>query len=80
MFSFMNKFPIVKKGRSVEIAAARGEALGDDLGAVTGTSLDKGVELARWRRLLFNWRPAHSYLRARVLFTGKSVARVTWPG
>ena len=26
-------------------AAARGEALGDDLGAVTGTSLDKGVEL-----------------------------------
>ena len=26
-------------------AAARGEALGDDLAAVTGTSLDKGVEL-----------------------------------
>ena len=45
MFSFMNKFPIVKKGRSVEIAAARGEALGDDLAAVTGASLDKGVEL-----------------------------------
>ncbi len=26
-------------------AAARGEALGDDLAAVTGTSLDKGLEL-----------------------------------
>jgi hypothetical protein len=37
--------PIVKKGRSIEIATARGKALGDDLGAVTGTSLDKGVEL-----------------------------------
>jgi ParB family chromosome partitioning protein len=36
---------IGKNRRSVEIAAARGEALGDDLGAVTGTSLDKGVEL-----------------------------------
>ena len=34
-----------KSCRSVEIAAARGEALGDDLGAVTGTSLDKGMEL-----------------------------------
>ncbi len=34
-----------KDKRSVERAAARGEALGDDLGAVTGTSLDKGVEL-----------------------------------
>jgi hypothetical protein len=30
--------------KSVEIAAARGDALGDDLAAVTGTSLDKGVE------------------------------------
>jgi hypothetical protein len=37
---------IGKSRRSVEIAAARGEALGDDLAAVTGTSLDKGVELA----------------------------------
>jgi len=36
---------IGKDRRSVERAAARGEALGDDLGAVTGTSLDKGVEL-----------------------------------
>jgi ParB family chromosome partitioning protein len=36
---------IGKSRRSVEIAAARGEALGDDLSAVTGTSLDKGVEL-----------------------------------
>jgi hypothetical protein len=34
-----------KDRRTVERAAARGEALGDDLGAVTGTSLDKGVEL-----------------------------------
>jgi hypothetical protein len=41
----VSKLPIVKKGRSVEIAATRGVALGDDLGAVTGTSLDKGVEL-----------------------------------
>jgi hypothetical protein len=36
---------IGKSGRSVEIAAARGDSLGDDLAAVTGTSLDKGVEL-----------------------------------
>jgi hypothetical protein len=36
---------IGKSRRSVEIAAARGEALGDNLGAVTGASLDKGVEL-----------------------------------
>jgi hypothetical protein len=35
----------------VEIAAARSEALGDDLGAVTGTSLDKGVELDALARL-----------------------------
>jgi hypothetical protein len=34
-----------KDERTVRRAAARGEALGDDLGAVTGTSLDKGVEL-----------------------------------
>ena len=34
-----------KDKRSIERAHARGEALGDDLGAVTGTSLDKGVEL-----------------------------------
>jgi hypothetical protein len=33
-----------KPERSIQRAAARGEALGDDLGAVTGTSLDKGVE------------------------------------
>jgi hypothetical protein len=31
--------------RKIERAAARGEALGDDLSAVAGTSLDKGVEL-----------------------------------
>jgi ParB family transcriptional regulator, chromosome partitioning protein len=34
-----------KDKRSVERAAARGAALGDDLVAVEGTSLDKGVEL-----------------------------------
>jgi hypothetical protein len=34
-----------KDRRSVERGNARGEALGDDLAAVTGTSLDKGVEL-----------------------------------
>lgn len=34
-----------KSRRSVEIAAARGEALGDDLSDIAGTSLDKGVEL-----------------------------------
>jgi ParB family transcriptional regulator, chromosome partitioning protein len=34
-----------KSRRSVEIAAARGEALGDDLSAIAGTSIDKGVEL-----------------------------------
>jgi len=34
-----------KSERAVRMASARGEALGDDLGAVTGTSLDKGMEL-----------------------------------
>ncbi len=34
-----------KSRRSVEIAAARGEALGDDLEAIAGTSLDNGVEI-----------------------------------
>jgi hypothetical protein len=42
---------IGKSRRSVEIAAARGEALGDDLGSVTGTSLDKGVELVALAKL-----------------------------
>jgi hypothetical protein len=37
--------PFGESRRSVEITAARGEALGDDLAAVTGTALDKGVEL-----------------------------------
>jgi hypothetical protein len=36
---------IGKSHRSVEIAAPHGKPLGDDLSAVTGTSLDKGVEL-----------------------------------
>jgi len=34
-----------KDKRTVERAAARGEALGDDLNDIAGTSLDKGVEL-----------------------------------
>jgi ParB family transcriptional regulator, chromosome partitioning protein len=34
-----------KDKRTIERAAARGKALGDDLRAVEGTSLDKGVEL-----------------------------------
>lgn len=34
-----------KDRRSIERAAARGAALGDDLSAIAGTSLDKGVEL-----------------------------------
>jgi hypothetical protein len=33
--------------RTVERAAARGEALGDDLNDIAGTSLDKGVERVR---------------------------------
>jgi hypothetical protein len=40
-FAIATADAIGKSRRSVEIAAARGEALG----AVTGTSLDKGVEL-----------------------------------
>lgn len=34
-----------KDRRTIERAAARGEALGDDLNDIAGTSLDKGVEL-----------------------------------
>jgi ParB family chromosome partitioning protein len=34
-----------KSERAVQLAAARGKALGDDLKDVEGTSLDKGVEL-----------------------------------
>ena len=34
-----------KAERNIKRAAARGEALGDELAAVAGTSLDKGVEL-----------------------------------
>jgi hypothetical protein len=41
---------IQQKFEKFRPAAERGKALGDDLGAVAGTSLDKGVELARWRR------------------------------
>lgn len=34
-----------KDERTIRRAAARGAALGEDLAAITGTSLDKGVEL-----------------------------------
>jgi hypothetical protein len=34
-----------KDASTISRANARAKALGDDLGAVTGTSLDKGVEL-----------------------------------
>ncbi|OYX86414.1 MAG: hypothetical protein B7Y84_14145 [Azorhizobium sp. 32-67-21] len=34
-----------KSERAIQLDVARGEALGDDLEAITGTSLDKGVEL-----------------------------------
>jgi hypothetical protein len=34
-----------KSERAIQLAAARGEALGDDLNDIAGTSLDKGVEL-----------------------------------
>ena len=40
-----------KSRRSVEIAVARGEALGEDLKVIAGTSLDKGVELDALARL-----------------------------
>jgi hypothetical protein len=51
-----------KDERTIRRAAARGEALGDDLGAVTGTSLDKGVELDASR--VAQRRPADpGYLR-----------------
>jgi hypothetical protein len=36
-----------KTDRAVRMAAARGEALGDDLNDIAGTSLDKGVERVR---------------------------------
>ncbi|MGC1862632.1 MAG: hypothetical protein WA733_16335 [Methylocystis sp.] len=37
----------------MRLATARGESLGDDLGVVTGTSLDKGVEREARARTLF---------------------------
>ena len=36
---------IGKSERAIQAAAARGEALGDDLLDIAGTSLDKGIEL-----------------------------------
>jgi hypothetical protein len=57
-----------KSERAVQIAAARGEALGDDLGAVTGTSLDKGVEREARERTLFLKIEGK---KARPLLTGR---------
>jgi hypothetical protein len=36
-----------KTDRAIRMAAARGEALGDDLNDIAGISLDKGVERVR---------------------------------
>jgi hypothetical protein len=57
-----------KDERTVRRAAARGEALGDDLGAVTGTSLDKGVEREARERTLFLKIEGK---KARPLLTGR---------
>jgi ParB family chromosome partitioning protein len=43
-----------KDERSIRRAVARGEALGDDLNDIDGTSLDRGVEAAAIR---MHWRP-----------------------
>ncbi len=45
-----------KDERTVRRAAARGEALGDDLEAVAGTSLDKGVELDALAKLALGFQ------------------------
>lgn len=44
-FASATSYATEKNKRTVEHAAACGEALGDDLNDVAGTSLDKGVEL-----------------------------------
>src|SRR5208283_2901076 len=52
-------FSAFKSSIALVPASARGEALGDDLGQVAGTSLDKGVELdalARWIWFPLAWR------------------------
>jgi hypothetical protein len=46
-----------KDESTIRRAAARGEARGDDLGAVTGTSLDKGVELEALASIRLNSNP-----------------------
>ena len=63
---------IGKSRRSVEIAAARGEALGDDLGAVTGTSLDKGVEL----EALAKWWPTARQICPNLQFRARCMVAV----
>ena len=44
-FTFATADATGKDERTVRRAAARGKALGDDLDAIAGTSLDKGAEL-----------------------------------
>ena len=45
-FTAATAFATGKAERNIQRAAARGEALGDDLEAIVGKSLDRGVELA----------------------------------
>jgi hypothetical protein len=56
-----------KDRRTIERAAARGEALGDDLNDIAGTSLDKGVELDALAKMAKDKRPerARSYSERR---------------
>ena len=55
-----------KNKRTVEMAVARGKALGDDLGAIAGTSPDKGAEMDALAKLPADERKFcvhHSYGR-----------------
>lgn len=52
---------MVRWGRSerdIQRAAARGEALGDDLRGIAGTSLDKGLELDALAKMAWPKRKA----------------------
>jgi hypothetical protein len=60
---------IGKSRRSVEIAAPHGKPLGDDLGTITGTSLDKGVNF----RHCFEVLSVHTH---QVAFAWRKVLRV----
>ena len=59
---------IGKSRRSIEIAAARGESLGDDLAADMGTSLDKGVELDALAKTTLAMRSGRLFNRHGVSF------------